>query len=83
MLWEILLIFAGGVLLDLLATKYTRYVALGKPKAAALLSGVITLVNLLVWGTIIHRAETIGLYGAFAMAGGSTVGTLLGFKNRA
>lgn len=78
MLWKIVVIFVGGVVIDLLVTKYTRCVAGGRPKSAALLSGAITLSNLLIWGTIIQHAETLGLYGAFAMAGGSTIGTLLG-----
>jgi hypothetical protein len=82
MLFQVVSIFLGGILLDWLVTKYTRSVAHGRPKTAALLSGLITLANIAVWGTIIHHAETLGVYGAFAAASGSSVGTLLGFKHR-
>jgi hypothetical protein len=82
MLFEVIFIFLGAILLDLLVTKYTRCVASGRPKAAALLSGLITLANVLLWGTIFRHAESLGLFGAFAMAGGSTVGTLIGVKHR-
>ncbi len=82
MLFEVICIFFGGIILDLLVTKYTRCVASGRPKSAALLSGLITLANLLIWGTIFHHAQDLGLFGAVAMAGGSSVGTLIGFKHR-
>lgn len=80
MLFQVILIFSAGVLLDVLVTKYTRCVAAGQPKTAAALSGLITLANLIIWGTVIQHGQDLGLYGAFAAAGGSSVGTLLGFR---
>jgi hypothetical protein len=80
MIWQLFGIFVGGIVVDLLVTKYTRSVATGRPKTAAALSGIITLVNIGIWGTIFHGAETLGVYGAIAMALGASVGTLLGFK---
>jgi hypothetical protein len=82
MLWKVLIIFVGGIILDMLATRYTRCVAKGQAKMAAALSGLITLANLALWGTILQHAETLGFYGVVAMAGGSSVGTLLGFRQR-
>jgi hypothetical protein len=79
---KILLIFLGGVLLDLLTTRYMRSIASGHRFTAALLSGVITLANFALWGSILHQAEMMGLAGAMAMAGGASVGTLLAFKHR-
>ena len=83
MLSKVIVIFLGGIFLDLLSTRYTRSVACGQRGTAALLSGVITLANLGIWGSIFQHAETLGIYGAIAMAGGSSIGTLLGFKRRA
>jgi hypothetical protein len=82
MLWQLFIIFVGGIFVDLLVTKYTRSVATGRPKTAAALSGIITLANVGIWGTIIHEAETLGVYGAISMALGASVGTLLGFKQK-
>jgi hypothetical protein len=82
MLWKLFVIFVGGVVVDLLVTKYTRSVATGRPKTAAALSGIITLANIGIWGTIIHEAETLGVYGAISMALGASIGTLLGFKEK-
>ncbi len=81
MLTQVILIFLGGIVLDILTSRYTRCVAGDRPVHAAALSGVITLGNLALWGSILQQAETLGLYGAFAMAGGSTVGTLIGAKS--
>jgi hypothetical protein len=82
MLWKLIVIFLGGVFVDLLVTKYTVCVAAGRPKSSAALSGIITLANIGIWGTIIHEAETLGYYGAICMALGASVGTLLGFKQK-
>jgi Na+-driven multidrug efflux pump len=82
MLWKLFVIFLGGVVVDLLVTKYTVCVAQHRPKTAAALSGIITLTNIGIWGTIIHEAETLGVYGAISMAIGASVGTLLGFKQK-
>lgn len=82
MLWKLVVIFVAGVVIDLMITKYTRSVASNRPKTAAALSGIITLANIGVWGTIIHEAETLGVWGAIAMAVGASIGTLLGFKTK-
>jgi hypothetical protein len=79
MLWKFVAIFLGGIVIDLLVTKYTRSVAVGERATAAALSGLITLINVAVLGVIAQHMETFGLYGALAFAGGSSLGTLLGF----
>jgi hypothetical protein len=82
LLSKVILIFIGGVLLDWLGTRYTRSIAAGQRGPAALLSGMITLTNLALWSTILRHAESTGIYGAVAMAGGASVGTLLGFRHK-
>ena len=82
MILKLIMIFFGGVVVDILITKYTRAIGQGRPTVAALLSGLITLGNLVIWGTILHEAETLGIPGALAMASGAAVGTFLGFRQR-
>ena len=79
MVLQVMLIFLAAITVDWLTTRYTRYVVSGHRGHAAILSGVIALANLGIWGTILHNVESFGFYGAFALAGGSSVGTLLGF----
>lgn len=83
MFWQVLLIFVAAISVDWLTTRYTRCVVSGQRLHAALLSGIIALANLGIWSSILSNVESFGVYGAFALAGGASVGTLLGFQHRA
>lgn len=80
MLLKLLIIFFGGLVIDILITKYTRCIAKDRAVSSSLLGGIITLGNLLFWGMIIREAETLGAIGAVVMAFGAGVGTYLGMK---
>ncbi|MCB9654450.1 MAG: hypothetical protein H6729_10020 [Deltaproteobacteria bacterium] len=83
MLGTLLIIFAGGLAIDLLQTRYVASVAKGDRLRAAAMSGLITFGSLVLWGTLLQRAETLGLAGAGSLALGAALGTLLGIWRRA
>lgn len=80
MIIKIILIFVAGFLVDLLATKYTSYIAEKKIAKATILSGVITLVNFGLLTVILQDAATSGIYNILAFAGGSSIGTFVAMK---
>ncbi len=82
MIVKILLIFIAGLILDLLGTKYTRYVAEKKTGGAVLLTGIITIVNFFLLTVILKDAANSGFYNIIAFAGGNSVGTFLAMKKR-
>lgn len=78
MIKQILLIFLAGILIDLLAARYTRAIADRKLWPATLLSGLITLSTLLLLTGIIQESAMNSLI--FAYAGGNTIGTYIGLR---
>jgi hypothetical protein len=77
MIGKILLIFVAGFVVDLLVTKYTRYVAEKKTGGATLLSGVITIVNFVLLTVILQESANNGLANILAFAGGNSLGTFM------
>ena len=82
MIWKIILIFIAGFLVDLLITKYTRYVAEKKIGRATLLSGIITIVNFVLLTMILQESANNGLANILAFAGGNSLGTFTAMKKR-
>jgi hypothetical protein len=72
MFQKIILLFIVGIIIDLLATRYTRSVADKKLWSAILLSGLITVTNFLLLTVIIKESATNGLYNILAYTGGNT-----------
>jgi len=82
MIWKIILIFIAGFVVDLLITKYTRYVAEKKIGWATLLSGIITIVNFVLLTVILQESANNGLANILAFAGGNSLGTFAALKKR-
>jgi uncharacterized protein YebE (UPF0316 family) len=80
MIWKIMLIFVAGFVVDLLVTKYTRYVAEKKIGGATLLSGIITIVNFVLLTLILQESANNGLANIVAFAGGNSLGTFMALK---
>ena len=80
MIWKIMLIFIAGFVVDLLVTKYTRYVAEKKIGGATLLSGIITIVNFVLLTLILQESANNGLANILAFAGGNSLGTFMALK---
>jgi len=80
MIKQIILIFLAGILVDLLAARYTRAIADKKVWSATLLSGLITLSTFLLLTVIIRESAMNGLFNIFAYAGGNTIGTYLAMR---
>jgi len=80
MIWKIMLIFIAGFVVDLLVTKYTRYVAEKKIGGATLLSGIITIVNFVLLTLILQESANNGLANIVAFAGGNSLGTFMALK---
>ena len=80
MIWKIILIFIAGFVVDLLVTKYTRYVAEKKIGGATLLSGIITIVNFVLLTVILQESTNNGLANILAFAGGNSLGTFMALK---
>jgi len=80
MIKQILLIFVAGIVIDLLAARYTRAVADRKLWPATLLSGLITLATFLLLTVIIQESTLNSLFNIFAYAGGNTIGTYIGLR---
>jgi hypothetical protein len=80
MIWKIILIFIAGFVVDLLVTKYTRYVAEKKIGGATLLSGIITIVNFVLLTLILQESANNGLANILAFAGGNSLGTFMALK---
>ncbi len=77
---QILLIFVAGIVIDLLAARYTRAIADKKLWSATLLSGLITLSTFLLLTVIIQESAMNSLFNIFAYAGGNTIGTYIGLR---
>jgi uncharacterized protein YebE (UPF0316 family) len=80
MIWKIILIFIAGFVVDLLVTKYTRYVAEKKIGGATLLSGIITIVNFVLLTLILQESANNCLANILAFAGGNSLGTFMALK---
>ena len=80
MIWKIILIFIAGFVVDLLVTKYTRYVAEKKIGGATLLGGIITIVNFVLLTLILQESANNGLANIVAFAGGNSLGTFMALK---
>lgn len=80
MIWKIIIIFVAGFVVDLLVTKYTRYVAEKKIVLATLLSGIITIANFTLLTVILQDSANSGLMNILAFAGGNGLGTFTALK---
>jgi len=80
MIWKIIIIFVAGFVVDLLVTKYTRYVAEKKIVLATLLSGIITIANFTLLTVILQDSANSGLMNILAFAGGNSLGTFTALK---
>ncbi len=80
MIKQILLIFLAGILIDLLAARYTRAVADKKLWSATFLSGLITLSTFLLLTVIIQESSMNSVYNIFAYASGNTIGTYIALR---
>ncbi len=80
MIWKILLIFVAGFIVDLLVTKYTRFITEKKIAWATLLSGIITVVNFVLLTMILQDSAGNGMMNILAFAGGNSLGTFTALK---
>lgn len=80
MLLKITLIFIAGLILDLLVTKYTRFISEKKIAGATILSGIITIVNFVLLTVILNGSSDSGIMNIFAFASGNSLGTFLALK---
>ena len=80
MIFKIILIFAAGLILDLLFTKYTDFVASKKIGKATVLTGIITVVNFLLLTVILKDSTGNDIISILALAGGNSMGTFLAMK---
>ena len=79
MLWMIA-IFCGAVVADILHALYTRSVAEGRRMRSAAISAACTLLSVSIWSWVISHVDSHGVVGALVLAGGSSVGTLIGLR---
>jgi hypothetical protein len=77
---NILLIFIAGFVVDLLTAKYTNYIVTKKKGRAALLSGLITIVNFVFLTILLKDSVNEGIFNILAFAGGNSLGTLMAIK---
>ncbi len=80
MIRQIILIFFAGILIDLLAARYTRAIADRKVWSATVLSGLITLSTFVLLTVIIQESSMNSLLNILAYAGGNTIGTYIALK---
>ncbi len=80
MIQQLILIFGAGILIDLLAARYTRAIADRKLWPATLLSGLITLSSFLLITIIIRESSLNSALNIFAYAGGNTLGTYIALR---
>lgn len=80
MIWKIILIFIAGFVIDMLITKYTRYVVDKKIGRATFLSGIITIANFVLLTVILQDSASSGLMNIIAFAGGNSLGTFTAMK---
>ncbi len=72
--------FIVGLILDLIVTRYTQAIQENKALLTALLSLVITLVNIFVYGFIILGTDFLGESISFAL--GCAVGSYIMVRKR-
>jgi hypothetical protein len=77
---NLIIIFVAGLVVDLLGAKYTRYIVTKKIGLAALLSGLITLVNFLFLTLILKDGVNGSIFNILAFAGGGSIGTFLAMR---
>ncbi len=82
MIINLIIIFVAGLVVDLLAAKYTSYIVSKKIGPAALLSGLITLVNFVFLTLILKDSVNGSIFNILAFAGGSSAGTFLAMMKR-
>jgi hypothetical protein len=80
MIWKILIIFMAGFIVDLLVTKYTRFITEKKIAWATLLSGIITVVNFVLLTMILQDSASNGMMNILAFASGNSLGTFTALK---
>ena len=80
MIRQIILIFLAGILVDLLAARYTRAIADKKVWSPTVLSGLITLSTFVLLTVIIQESSMNSLLNILAYAGGNTIGTYIALK---
>ncbi len=76
MIMRLFLLFAAGIIIDLLVTVYTKSVADRKIWSATLLSGIITFVSFILFLSIIKSLDIIS--DIIAYATGNCIGTYAG-----
>jgi hypothetical protein len=77
---NLIIIFIAGLVVDLLTAKYTSYIASKRTGLAALLSGLITLVNFAFLTLILKDGVNGSIFNILAFAGGGSIGTFLAMK---
>ena len=80
MIYEIILIFLAGIVIDLLVARYTRAVAEKKIWGATILSGLITVASFVLLTVIIKETAMNCFFNILADAGGNTLGTYVGLR---
>ncbi|MBN1983806.1 MAG: hypothetical protein JW795_19885 [Chitinivibrionales bacterium] len=80
MIYKIIFIFIAGVIVDLLVTKYTDFVARRKIAKATALSGLITVVNFILLTLILKDSAANDLVSIIALASGNSLGTFFAMK---
>lgn len=80
MIRQIILIFLAGILIDLLAARYTRAIADKKLWPATALSGLITVSTFLLLTVMIQEGSLNSFLNILAYAGGNTIGTYIALK---
>jgi hypothetical protein len=80
MIINFIIIFIAGFIVELLTTKYTSYIVTKKVARAALLSGIITIVNFALLTILLKDSMNEGIFNILAFAGGNSMGTFMGIK---
>lgn len=80
MVLKIIIIFIAGLILDLLAARYTSCIASRKRGMAAFFSMLVTVTNFLLLTLILKDNMGDGIFSILAFAGGGGVGTFLSMK---
>jgi uncharacterized membrane protein len=80
MILKLIIIFIAGLVIDLLITKYTGYIASKKRGMAAMMSILITVANFIFLTLLLKDSLANGIFNIMAYAGGGGLGTFLAVK---
>lgn len=81
MVKQLILLFIAGILIDLLAARYTRAIADKKLWSATILSGLITLSTFFLLTVMLQDSAMNSFCNILAYASGNTLGTYIALKN--